>query len=61
MGRWILKEMGNKGNIVEVRGVAGNPVDLDRHKGLREILDKEPDIKSVEVVGNWDDAPPRRP
>jgi ribose transport system substrate-binding protein len=56
MGRWILKEMGNKGNIVEVRGVAGNPVDLERHKGLREILDKEPDIKSVEVVGNWDDG-----
>jgi ribose transport system substrate-binding protein len=56
MGRWILKEMGNKGNIVEVRGVAGNPVDLDRHKGLREIIDKEPDIKSVEVVGNWDDG-----
>jgi ribose transport system substrate-binding protein len=56
MGRWILKEMGNKGNVIEVRGVAGNPVDLDRHKGLREILDKEPDIKSVEVVGNWDDG-----
>src|ERR1700746_1822362 len=56
MGRWILKEMGNKGNIIEVRGVAGNPVDLERHKGLREILDKEPDIKSVEVVGNWDDG-----
>jgi ribose transport system substrate-binding protein len=56
MGRWILKEMGNKGNIIEVRGVAGNPVDLDRHKGLREILDKESDIKSVEVVGNWDDG-----
>jgi ribose transport system substrate-binding protein len=56
MGRWILKEMGNKGNIIEVRGVAGNPVDLERHKGLREILDKEPSIKSVEVVGNWDDG-----
>jgi ribose transport system substrate-binding protein len=56
MGRWILKEMGNKGNIIEVRGVAGNPVDLERHKGLREMLDKEPEIKSVEVVGNWDDG-----
>jgi ribose transport system substrate-binding protein len=56
MGRWLLKEMGNKGNIIEVRGVAGNPVDLERHKGLREILDKEPEIKSVEVVGNWDDG-----
>src|SRR6202048_919629 len=34
MAQWLLKEMGTKGNVVEVRGVAGNPVDLDRHKGL---------------------------
>src|SRR5258707_4250463 len=47
MGRWILKQMGNKGNIVEVRGVAGNPVDLERHKRLREILDKDADIQYV--------------
>ena len=56
MGQWLVKHMGTKGNIIEVRGVAGNPVDLERHKGLREVLDKEPDIKSVEVVGNWDDG-----
>ncbi len=56
MGRWILKQMGEKGNVIEVRGVAGNPVDLERHKGLREIFDKEPGIKTVEVVGNWDDG-----
>lgn len=56
MANWLLKEMGQKGNIIEVRGVPGNPVDLDRHKGLREVLDKYPDIKSVEVVGNWDDG-----
>ena len=36
--------------------MAGNPVDLDRHKGLHELLDKEKDIKVVEVVGNWDDG-----
>jgi ribose transport system substrate-binding protein len=56
MAQWLLKEMGNKGNVIEVRGVAGNPVDLDRHKGLHELLDKEKDIKVVEVVGNWDDG-----
>src|ERR1700726_3485645 len=56
MAKWLLKEMGPKGNVIEVRGVAGNPVDLDRHKGLHELLDKEKDIKVVEVVGNWDDG-----
>jgi ribose transport system substrate-binding protein len=56
MGQWIVKEMGTKGNVIEVRGVAGNPVDLDRHKGQHEIFDKNPDIKTVEVVGNWDDG-----
>src|SRR5580704_2343780 len=56
MAKWLLKEMGTKGNVIEVRGVAGNPVDLERHKGLHELLDKEKDIKVVEVVGNWDDG-----
>jgi ABC-type sugar transport system, periplasmic component len=60
MAKWLLKEMGTKGNVIEVRGVAGNPVDLDRHKGLHELLDKEKDIKVVEVVGNWDDGTAQR-
>src|SRR6202046_5849398 len=48
MAQWLLKEMGNKGNVIEVRGGAGNPVDLDRHKCLHELLDTEKDIKVVE-------------
>ena len=56
MGEWIVKQMGTKGNVIEVRGVAGNPVDLDRHKGQHTVFDKYPDIKTIEVVGNWDDG-----
>jgi ribose transport system substrate-binding protein len=56
MGEWIVKQMGTKGNVIEVRGVAGNPVDLDRHKGQHAVFDKYPDIKTIEVVGNWDDG-----
>jgi ribose transport system substrate-binding protein len=56
MGQWIEKQMGAKGNVIEVRGVAGNPVDLERHRGLHEVIDKDGDIKTVEVVGNWDDG-----
>ena len=32
MAQWLLKYMGTKGNVIEVRGVAGNPVDLERHR-----------------------------
>src|SRR5215469_17416571 len=56
MGNWIVKQMGTKGNVIEVRGLAGNSVDLDRHKGQHEVFDKYPDIKVTEVVGNWDDG-----
>src|SRR5260370_1501468 len=56
MAKWLLKEMGAKGNVIEVRGVAGNPVNLDRHKGLHELLDKEKELKVVELVGKWSAA-----
>src|SRR5580700_11433921 len=56
MGQWIVKQMGTKGNVIEVRGLAGNSVDLDRHKGQHAVFDKYPDIKTIEVVGNWDDG-----
>src|ERR1700739_4658303 len=47
MAQWLLKYMGTKGNVIEVRGLAGNPVDLDRHKGQHEVFDKNPDIKVI--------------
>jgi ribose transport system substrate-binding protein len=43
-----------KGRILEIRGIAGNSTDRDRHEGVRKILAKYPDIKVVEVTGNWD-------
>ena len=53
-GNWLLKYVGDKGAILEVRGVPGNSVDRERHEGFRETLKAAgagPDI--VEVVGNW--------
>src|SRR5262249_37947645 len=55
-GRWLKKKRGTRGTVLKERGVPGNSVDKDRHKGFHEILDKYPDIKFVEVVGNWDDG-----
>src|SRR5262249_60693446 len=55
-GRWLKKKRGTRGTVLKERGVPGNSVDQDRYKGFHEILDKHPDIKFVEVVGNWDDG-----
>lgn len=43
-----------KGTILEIRGIQGNSTDRDRHVGVQQVLANYPDIKVVEVVGNWD-------
>lgn len=53
---FLIEKMGTKGKVLEVRGLPGISVDLDRHNGLRAILDKHSDIEVIEVVGNWDDG-----
>ena len=50
---WLHKYVGDKGKILEVRGVPGNSVDRDRHDGLRETLSKLGSYEVTEVVGNW--------
>jgi len=57
MGRWLTKHAGNKGKILEVRGVPGNSVDRDRHLGFREILEAPGNsFQIIEAVGMWDDG-----
>ncbi|GAA4563015.1 ABC transporter substrate-binding protein [Planotetraspora kaengkrachanensis] len=54
-GEWLAKTLEGKGNVVEMRGIAGAPADNDRHKGFTEALSKYPDIKIVkEVFTGWD-------
>ena len=50
---WLLKYVGNKGAILEVRGVPGNSVDHDRHEGFRKTMDAAGKFDYTEVVGNW--------
>jgi ribose transport system substrate-binding protein len=61
MGRlaaeFLVKHVGKKGKLIEVRGVAGNSVDRDRHVAFREALKASGgQYEIVEVVGMWDDA-----
>src|SRR5215210_5186711 len=33
---WLFKKLGGKGNVVEMRGIAGVPADTDRHNGFQQ-------------------------
>jgi ribose transport system substrate-binding protein len=46
----LFKQLGGKGNVVELRGIDGVPADADRHQGFTEALKKYPDIKVVASV-----------
>jgi ribose transport system substrate-binding protein len=44
---WLFKTLHGKGNVVEMRGIAGVPADTDRHTGFQQALKKYPGIKVV--------------
>ena len=55
---WLFKQLGGKGNVVEMRGIAGVPADTDRHKGFQQALAKYPGIKVVkQTFTQWSFAP----
>jgi ribose transport system substrate-binding protein len=55
---WLAKELGGKGNIVEMRGISGVPADDDRHQGFTEVLEQNPGMKVVkETFTDWSFAP----
>ena len=54
---WLFKELGGKGDVVYMRGIAGHPADTDRDKGFKKALAENPGIKVVkEVATKWDPA-----
>jgi ribose transport system substrate-binding protein len=54
----LFKALGGKGNVVEMRGIAGVPADTDRHTGFQQALKKYPGIKVVkQTFTNWSFAP----
>lgn len=58
MGRmevdYVAKHLGDKGNVLEIRGIAGTSVDDDIHRGIVEEMKKHPGMKLVgSVHGNW--------
>jgi ribose transport system substrate-binding protein len=58
--KWLFQEMGGKGNVYYMRGLAGNSADSDRDKGFKEALAEFPNIKILPnnqgVFTGWDPA-----
>jgi ribose transport system substrate-binding protein len=55
---YLVKALGGKGNVVEMRGISGVPADDDRHQGFKEVIDKNPGMKIVkETFTDWSFAP----
>ena len=51
---YVARRLGDKGNVLEVRGIAGTSVDNDIHQGIVDGFAKYPGIKLVgSVHGNW--------
>lgn len=51
---YVAKRLGGKGNLLEIRGIAGTSVDNDIHKGIIQEIAKYPGLKIVgSVNGNW--------
>jgi ribose transport system substrate-binding protein len=55
---WLFKAIGGRGNVVEMRGIAGVPADTDRHTGFQQALKKYPNIRVVkQTFTGWQYAP----
>jgi len=54
---YMVKALNGKGNVIEIRGMAGVPFDETFHKALVGALAKAPGIKVVgEVFGEWTES-----
>ena len=46
-GAWLVKALGGKGKIVELRGLGTSTPGQDRHEGFADAIAKAPDVKVV--------------
>ncbi len=55
--QFVATQLHGVGNILLVRGIAGNTVDRDIHQGVLNILAKYPKLKVVgQVYGQWTES-----
>jgi ribose transport system substrate-binding protein len=53
----LVTSLHGKGNIVELRGIAGNATEEQEESGMSQVLEKNPGIHVLAYAyANWDDA-----
>jgi len=53
--RWLFEQMGGKGNIVAIHGIAGHPANQARAAGMKAALEDYPGINVLnEASGEWE-------
>lgn len=56
IGRWMAEQIGKKGNVLNVQGIAGTSGSDSQDRGIKAGLAEYKDIKVVgDVVGMWTD------
>lgn len=54
VGQYILNRLHGKGKVLEITGLEGSTPAMERHKGLTDVLKKEPGIEiTASVDGAW--------
>ena len=48
--KWLFEQLGGKGAVVYMRGIAGHPADTDRDTGFKKALAEYPDITVAKEV-----------
>jgi len=58
--KWLFQQLGGKGKVYYMRGLAGHPADNDRHQGVMKALAENPGIELLPnkdgVATQWDPA-----
>lgn len=52
--KWLAGQLGGKGNVVIINGIAGHPANEARYNGVKEVFGQNPGIKVLNVVNaDW--------
>lgn len=55
--QYVVDQLSGKGNVIVIQGGDGFSATNDRAEGVKNVLDKNPDIKALEMQsGDWDRA-----
>lgn len=55
--KYVAKKLKGKGNVLVVRGIAGNAAEQQFYQGMQDVFKKYPKMKNLgDVYGNWTES-----